>query len=340
MSEKFCIFCGETPKDKNLEHVIPQWLIKMTGREKSDIFSLYPDAKRHIPFLGFKFPACTECNSKYAKMEALVKPVLERVLSGQSISGADASLLMDWFDKIRVGMWLTEMFFNPELKHDIQPHFFIDSRVGKTDRMLSVRKIAETDKEKGIYIGGTQTPLFLYCPSAFIMRINNYYFINASTHNLVSPRVGFPTITNFHLEDMDNGIYSGNLIKGRDKLVNPIIPCFIPNKDSITFYQPVYKDFIGFPNFPKDDYLIQHSYDIKTGLGGVFVQKGNSGNTRYLNQSDNVSTKMKVGQTPDMVVDICEIQNSINSMSKMQSPMTVYGAKYNSLILEAQKRQK
>jgi len=29
--DKFCIFCGDKPQSKNLEHIIPQWLLKMTG---------------------------------------------------------------------------------------------------------------------------------------------------------------------------------------------------------------------------------------------------------------------------------------------------------------------
>jgi len=335
MSEKFCIFCGEKPKDKNLEHVIPQWLIRMTGREHSDVFSLYPEHDKHISFLQFKFPACTECNTKYAELEAKVKVIMEKVLSGQSINGAQASLLMDWFDKVRVGMWLTAMCFNKDLKHDVQPHFFIDSRVAKEDRMLSIRKICETDDEKGIYIGGTQTPLFTYCPSAFTMRINNYYFVNASTHNLVSPRVGFPSVCNMEIKDVFSGAFYCDIIKGRDKLVNPVVTSFIPNKDSLTFYQPIYKDFIGFEDFPRDDYMLEHSYDASKGLGGVFVQKGNTGNTRYLSESDNVSTKLKVSSLPEMEKDICEIQNKVNSISKIQTMETEYGMKFNSLVLKA-----
>ena len=28
---KICVFCGLQPHSKNKEHIIPQWLIKMTG---------------------------------------------------------------------------------------------------------------------------------------------------------------------------------------------------------------------------------------------------------------------------------------------------------------------
>ncbi|HDR2534145.1 TPA: hypothetical protein QCI12_004383 [Enterobacter roggenkampii] len=31
---KKCIFCGDKPENKNKEHVIPKWLIEMTGDKK------------------------------------------------------------------------------------------------------------------------------------------------------------------------------------------------------------------------------------------------------------------------------------------------------------------
>ena len=29
--DKFCVFCGNKPKGKNNEHIIPKWLIEFTG---------------------------------------------------------------------------------------------------------------------------------------------------------------------------------------------------------------------------------------------------------------------------------------------------------------------
>ncbi len=343
MSEKFCIFCGEKPKDKNLEHVIPQWLIRMTGREKSDtgdIFSLYPDAEKHIPFMRFTFPACTECNSKYAKMESAVKPVLEKILSGQAISGSAASLLMDWFDKVRVGLWLSNMYHDSKLKQDVMPHFFIDSRVAKTDRMLSIQKLQlSNDENKGIYFNGTQTQLFNYCPSAFSMVINDYYFFNASNNNLVSSRLGFPGLANVKIEDVFTGTLSADFIKGRNKITNPVIQTFIPNKESITFYQPIYKEHLQNPDFPINDYVIEHSYNKDSGLGGVFVQKGNAGNTKYLNPDDKVHIKLKAVQFPNIANDVLQFQNAIQSKNIISSPDVILGAKINSIILESNKRQ-
>lgn len=335
MSEKFCIFCGKKPENKNLEHVIPQWLIHLTGRERSDVFSLYPDHDKHPSFMQFKFPACTACNSKYATMEAMVKPVIENILAGKSISGSDASLLMDWFDKIRVGLWLTNMFFDPKLKHEVQPHFFIDSRVGLADRILSIQKIDfPKDESRGIYFGGTYTPLFNYEPSAFTLLINDYYFFNASSQNLVAPKLGFPKLTNVNLEDPINGAFLAGFIRGRGKVVNPVITGLVPNQNSVTFYQPIFKELIKDYEFPMDNYIAEHSYDISTGTGGVFVQKGNAGNTRYLQPDDKIGMNIKAIPEPDLIKDMLVFQQKIHEKAILENTETKIGSKINEFMLE------
>lgn len=336
MSEKFCIFCGKEPKNKNLEHVIPQWLIKMTGREKEDVFSLYPDAEKHIPFMRFTFPACTECNSKYSKMEALVKPVLERVMSGQSVTGSDISLLMDWFDKVRVGLWLTNMYFDPKLKQDVQPNFYIDSRVGKVDRMLSVQQL-DLSGGKGIYMGGTSTPLFQYSPTAFTMLINDFYFFSASRHSMVMPRTGFPSLVNVKVVNPETGLFESSIAKGRNKITNPVIQSFVPNKDSVTFYQPIYG---GIQNYIVDDYVLEHTYDKTKGQGGIFVQKGNAGNTKYLQPDDKIGIRLHACKKYDLEQDAVRFQNQIHERSLTNSIDTRIGFAINNMLLKQMELQK
>ena len=345
MSEKFCIFCGKEPKEKNQEHVIPQWLIRMTGREKKEMLNIHPDESRHISFMHFTFPACTECNSKFAKMEAAVKPVIERVLSGQSISGADASLLMDWFDKVRIGLWLANMYYDSDLKHDVKPHYHIDFGVAKKDRMLSIQKLnIKEDEKEGIFCGGTKTHLFNYCPIAFTMAINDYYFFNASTHNLVSPRVGFPNITGAKSVDNEKGLLEFDVTDNRDnrrkKVVNPIIQTFTPNLEAVTFYQPIYRDFIAEPNFPIDEYMTQHSYDTAKGLGGVFYQKGFAQKAKYLSQNEKVSMNLKPIPTPDVQSDVLKFQNAIQSKSVISSADVNIGMRLNAMMLNSTQRKK
>lgn len=35
--EKFCVFCGKKPKNKTKEHILPKWLIKLTGKPNRQI---------------------------------------------------------------------------------------------------------------------------------------------------------------------------------------------------------------------------------------------------------------------------------------------------------------
>ena len=342
MSEKFCIFCGQKPKNKNLEHVIPQWLIRMAGVEKKPIYSPHPQLGRDISFMQFSFPACTECNSKYAVLEGMVKPVLERVLAGQSISGADASLLMDWFDKVRIGMWLSNMFYSPALKHDVQPHYQIDFGVAKKDRMLSIQKLNLKEGEnKGIFCAGTMTHLFNYCPVAFTMVINDYYFFNASTHNLISPRVGFPKITNVQTEKDNNVYVCANVVNNEHKkVVNPVVQSFTPGLDSVTFYQPIFRDFLGAPKFNVDDYMTQHSYDVSKGLGGVFVQKGFAQKPKYLTQNEKVGMNLKPVAAPNLEADVLKFQNAVQTKGIVSSREVDMGVRMNALMLHLMQKQK
>jgi hypothetical protein len=36
--DKFCVFCGKKPQSKNREHIIPQWLIALTGDPNRDVY--------------------------------------------------------------------------------------------------------------------------------------------------------------------------------------------------------------------------------------------------------------------------------------------------------------
>jgi len=109
---KFCVFCGDIPNDKTKEHVVPQWLIKLTGDPKRQAFfglrkSSDKDTKERIfSFDQFTFPACNACNEEYSYLEALVKPILSDVLAGNEVTSIKLSILLDWMDKIRIGLWL------------------------------------------------------------------------------------------------------------------------------------------------------------------------------------------------------------------------------------------
>ena len=111
-NRKFCIFCGLLPVDKNKEHVIPRWLIELTGdpnRMARFGFQIGEDESikfREFRFSKFTFPACTECNSIHSVLETAAGRIVGQILNDEPVSGDNLSTLLDWLDKVRVGLWL------------------------------------------------------------------------------------------------------------------------------------------------------------------------------------------------------------------------------------------
>ncbi|MFK8055450.1 MAG: hypothetical protein AB8F78_04935 [Saprospiraceae bacterium] len=78
--EKICIFCGNAPESKNKEHVIPKWLIKMTGKPNRVVTIGKKDGKEiKFPWMKYVFPSCEKCNSDFAKIEAKVKGIIDKL---------------------------------------------------------------------------------------------------------------------------------------------------------------------------------------------------------------------------------------------------------------------
>ena len=82
---KVCIFCGRAPKDKNKEHVLPQWLLKITGKPTRSVYlgrdwSSSELTERFYSFQGFTFPACKSCNSAYSSLEHKAEVIVRRML--------------------------------------------------------------------------------------------------------------------------------------------------------------------------------------------------------------------------------------------------------------------
>ena len=276
---KMCIFCGHRPVDKNKEHVIPQWLIRETGRTKSPIID-QPDKK--IGFMSFTMPACTDCNERYSKLESDAQSAMQKILGGTSVDATEIDILLDWFDKVRVGLWLSNAYLNPHL-YDFQPKLAIDTRVGKLDRALVVEKI--DTPEKGILIEGLYSPIFIYSPSVFQILINNYSFTSISAVNLVSNRLGFPSFADVAV--VASGRTKANIIPGREKVKNPVIKELIPSANQIVLYQPIFSQCIKKPEFDTK-YVHDYSLDFAMGRGGIFYQRGAKSPVTYMKAGDKI----------------------------------------------------
>src|SRR5215472_6482500 len=107
--EKFCVFCGKRPRDKNREHVLPRWLIALTG-DPNRVAQFGLDFQnrrvRRFAFDALTFPACSKCNSGFAVLEARAEQVVRKLLGHQAVRESDLMLFLDWLDKVRVGLWL------------------------------------------------------------------------------------------------------------------------------------------------------------------------------------------------------------------------------------------
>jgi hypothetical protein len=226
MNKKFCVFCGRKPDKKTKEHIIPRWLIEITGDPKRKI-SIGPFVSRYISkgeeelikefsYDDFTFPACQKCNEEFGQLEGLVKPIIVRLLSRQKLAAHDIDLLLDWLDKVRIGLWLGFHIYFDENYWGVQPHFYIADRIGKADRALL---IYEAKKEfRGIRFIGINTPSFAHTPSCFTLALNEFFLVNISNTLLVSKNMGLPFFE--EAEFTEDEKIKGVLVDGLKKLDN------------------------------------------------------------------------------------------------------------------------
>jgi hypothetical protein len=242
---KTCIFCGERPQSKNKEHVIPQWLIKMTGDPNrminlgADMRHLFKTGESKLlsySFNGFTFPACEECNLEDAKLEGRVKGYVEKIFAKDYLSATEIDDLLDWFDKVRIGLWLGGLKLDG-IEDQIQPNFYINKRIGQRDRALLIYEIKDTVPD-GINMVGTTSPGFQHIPSCFALRINNLYFYNLSYDFLFARRIGFPFPEIFAVAAENERAYRMKYSIGTERLKLPLLSFNLQNP-GIAIYQPV-----------------------------------------------------------------------------------------------------
>lgn len=281
--KKFCVFCGNKPKDKSKEHIIPQWLIKLTGDPNRkinlgiDMSRSYENGKikfREFAFKSFQFPACSSCNEKYSKLESKAKPAIEKILNHEFLLNKELNLILNWFDKIRIGLWLGAIQLERKIS-PVQPKFHINNRIAEKDRALFVYEM--NDNWKGVQFVGFNAPGFLFSPSCFALCINNFYFFNVSSDFLFSRNIGFPFVRKQLYREEDDATIS-EFSKGLEKVKLPLIkgPFLLP---SIEIYQPIIpQKLIVHKNIDENlwdtKYVKNNCMDFSKGLGHIFYRDG------------------------------------------------------------------
>ena len=251
---KTCVFCGEPPDNKTKEHVIPRWLIELTGDPKRiwNIGVRYgeeDEAKRERKFAAdqFQFPACEVCNGTYSNLEGRAKLYVTKLIAAEPLTTQQWDDLLDWFDKVRVGLWLGMRLFSQELQL-MPPRFHINQRIGRKDRCVLVYRI--NPDHKGLIIHGGGDPVFMYWPSCIAFTINDLIFVNISIEYLLAARLGFPFP--HKLEDVE----AGTLVSDFDAFYRTKTPLirFNFHPALITVYQAILMKPEEIVGEERDDY--------------------------------------------------------------------------------------
>lgn len=293
---KFCIFCGQPPTDKNKEHVLPQWLLALTGDLKRvarfgfNMQAGQEPGAREYAFDRFTFPACERCNTHHSALENSAKGVLEKILNAAPVNPSELSVLLDWFDKVRVGLWLG---FHQLSKNqlDVEPQFHIERRIGQFDRLLIVERYAPPTQR--LNFGGIDTPAFGLTPSAFTLTVNDFQFTNVSYSFVVSRRLGFPYPSESYLvKDRDGLMHT--MQPARRRIMRPVLQRPIKERGLI-LYQPMFpQDLADEPSDYYDDpYVRANSLDYEAGIGAVFIETPTSA-LRRLGDSEQIVLDSRV----------------------------------------------
>jgi hypothetical protein len=283
-----CVFCGEIAQQKNKEHILPDWLIGYTGNPNRvvNIFlniKEFVDKKDFVPFRfaldKFTLPSCYKCNNDFSTLESSAKKVMLSIMKEEPLSSKDFSTLLDWFDKVRTGLWLAQYILNKNY-YGIDPNFHISLRIRRYDRLLFIYK--NSNEDRCLSWQGIDGPSFNLNPSCFALNINNYYFFNASYNFLFSRRFGLPYPIKLYFHPTIKGALTGPFAVGTKRIMKPILPGFIYDRRCTELYQPMLftpgsEGFrMNHPDYSKGDPYDQSMLmNKKQGLGKIFVYKNN-----------------------------------------------------------------
>jgi hypothetical protein len=230
-------------------------------------------AERRFAFDAFKFPSCKECNQRFANLETSVKVIVQKMILEESLSESELSTLLDWFDKVRIGLWLGFLYLDKN-PLGISPHFHVQHRIRQHDRVLAIFK---ADRNmRGLHFNGCDTFAFAQTPSCFSLWINSLCFLNMSYPNLLARRMGFPFPMETYM--MEDGRLYAPFNKGQNRIMRPVLKKPISIKGT-ELYQPIFSGNLA----GGDSEAVQKLYDTKyvrdncisweEGIGQIYVKR-------------------------------------------------------------------
>lgn len=230
-------------------------------------------------FDSLVFPACTRCNELFSAFEDHAKTVVESLCRKEPITSENYVFLLDWLDKVRIGLWLGYRYLqqNPH-----PPNFAISSRLGTKDRMVAIYPLA--DHQRGINLWGPESRLFQVKPSVFALRINNILLLNASWDYMCASRCGYPYPRKVTLARQRSGLLVSSNFRSRKRITHPIMSGLM--KSSVTLFQPIIQPNVdgSVTSMTQDDvtYHLKRAWPGRNGLGPLYRQ--------FLDQTVEVSS--------------------------------------------------
>ncbi len=274
---KFCIFCGNEPASRTLEHVIPRWLVELTGdpNRPARFGPVWDDSTKRFEtrtyaFDQFIFPACGRCNRAYSELEARTQSAVSRMLRHDTLSAQDLETLLTWLDKVRIGLWLGMYYLRRQVS-DIEPHTFISSRLSTSDRCVLIYRA--TTSPSGVFLLGLETLAFQYLPCCFGLIINHIGLFNISADFLLARRLGLPYPTRVSWRQWPEVAYE--IHQGRMRSSLPLITKRFDSRCS-QVYQPIFTRALNSAaNFYDNHHARALADPNRPGFGRVFhVQDG------------------------------------------------------------------
>jgi hypothetical protein len=271
-AQRICIFCGDPPEDKSKEHPLPRWLLEMTGDPNRVVCHGYRWADGQpfdFSFDSLVFPACSLCNDRYSAFESAAKTIVESICRKEAATPGDYVHLLDWLDKVRIGLWLGYRYLQ---RNPYPPNFTIDSRLGTKDRMVAIYTVG--DHQKGLNTWGPESRLFQVKPSVFSLRVNNTIFLNASWDYMCAGRCGYSFPTKVRLARARPGLLVMSGFRSRRRITHPIMPNLM--KSCVTLFQPIIQtnEDGSVTSMTQADvrYHMKHAWPGRNGVGQLIRQ--------------------------------------------------------------------
>jgi hypothetical protein len=310
--QRICIFCGAPPENKNKEHPLPRWLLEMTGDPNRVVAHGYrwKDGKVfEFSFDSLVFPACSSCNSRYSGFESHSRTIVEAICQKQAVAPDDYVHLLDWLDKVRIGLWLGYRYLQ---QNPFPPNFTIDSRLGKKDRMVAVYAIG--DHQTGLNTWGPESRLFQYKPSVFALRVNNILFLNASWDFMCSRPCGYSYPSQVTFAREHPGMMAMSDYRSRRRITHPIMSGLM--KSCVTIFQPIIQHNADYSvtslNQADVEYHMRHAWPGRNGLGPLvrqFSKKSIRVNPNDPGLEFDAVTLSEANRTQDIATQAYSFQN-------------------------------